>query len=239
MRTSAPNLWIWTRSFCQLSVLSCVKKCFWVWLGSCKIRVWRSDDPRLFLYFFSFNPNPYGDRITFWSVLLGMCLAAFTMTTNQASVQRFCALKSKKTAQMWVMQLWLFFGANLVEVLPTSVQCCQWIPLLPALLPDHWFFLLQWLWSCSHWPVSLDWSSLRTITWKDVIHCDLERYPAQTRWGKPKRTQVVSAKQNLASFCHKFFLSDSAAAQIHHGGGKLSRCAWRLSLRALCWSPQV
>ena len=49
---------------------------------------------------FSFNMNPFGDRLTFWSCTIGMFMAAFGTAMSQTTVQRFCALKTERDAKM-------------------------------------------------------------------------------------------------------------------------------------------
>ena len=56
---------------------------------------------RLMICNCSFNMNPFGDRLTFWSCVIGLFFSGLGLAMNQMTVQRFVALKSQRDARMW------------------------------------------------------------------------------------------------------------------------------------------
>ena len=44
--------------------------------------------------------NPFGDRLTFWSSVIGLFFSGLGLAMNQMTVQRFVALKSQRDARM-------------------------------------------------------------------------------------------------------------------------------------------
>ncbi len=58
------------------------------------VEVWETSRTQGRLNFWNFNPDPYEDRLTFWSLVLGSIFAGSSIVVNQASVQRFCSLKT-------------------------------------------------------------------------------------------------------------------------------------------------
>ena len=59
------------------------------------VEVWETSRDQGRLNFWNFNPNPYEDRLTFWSLVIGSIFAGMSIVVNQASVQRFCSLKNE------------------------------------------------------------------------------------------------------------------------------------------------
>ncbi len=49
---------------------------------------------------YSFNFNPYGDRVTFWSVIVGQFFSGLGIGTQQTTVQRYVGLKSLTEAKL-------------------------------------------------------------------------------------------------------------------------------------------
>ena len=45
--------------------------------------------------------NPFGDRLTFWSCVIGLFFSGLGLAINQTTVQRFVALKTERGAKMW------------------------------------------------------------------------------------------------------------------------------------------
>ncbi len=56
--------------------------------------VWVTSKNQGRLNFWNFNLDPYEDRLTFWSMILGSIFGGMSIVVNQASVQRFCSLKT-------------------------------------------------------------------------------------------------------------------------------------------------
>ena len=44
--------------------------------------------------------NPFGDRLTFWSCVIGLFFSGLGLAMNQTVVQRFGALKTERDAKM-------------------------------------------------------------------------------------------------------------------------------------------